>query len=242
MSLNGKKNKTLFILCLPFSGSTILVKLIGTSKNSSIFSSQNHEGQQLQEIRSFMRDKPWHIEKKIPWDHVKKVYEKNWDLNKTVLVEKSPPNLIRAKEIEKKFENTYFIVMIRNPYASCVSRKLRWPQASYTHLAKKWIIRIKYQKYNIENLSKVLFFTYEQFCDDPESVAKMISKFIPELSDMNVKSEFTVDSLSGIPKKSITNFNFSAISKLSQKDIEEISNVLKYENTLLKYFSYEIMK
>ncbi len=242
MNFNGKKNKTLFILCLPFSGTTILVKLIGTSKNSSIFSSKNHEGQQLQEIRNFMRDKSWDIEKKIPWDHVKKIYEKNWDLNKTVQVEKSPPNLIRAKEIEKKFENPYFIVMTRNPYAWCAGMKPRMPENSYTHIATTWIDRIKYQKYNIENLSQVLFFSYEQFCDDPEGVAKMISKFIPELSDIDVKSKFTVPSKSGISKKSITNFNFSAISKLSQKDIEEISNVLKYENTLLKYFSYEIMK
>ena len=67
------------------SGSTLLLRLIGTSKNASIFPHRSGEGQFLEEITSIMREDAWNETKKIPWDYIKKVYEKNWDLTKPVL-------------------------------------------------------------------------------------------------------------------------------------------------------------
>jgi len=241
MNSNEKKNKTLFILSTPYSGSTILVQLIGTSKNASIFPSESNEGQKLKEIRSFMRDKSWKVDKRIPWNHVKKVYEKNWDLSKPVLVEKSPPNLIRAVEIEKTFENAHFIVMTRNPYAWCAGIKKRIPERPFAKIAQIWIRRMKFQKYNIQNLQQVLFFTYEQLCDHPKSVVNMISKFVPELSDIDITTKLRAHSKSGIKKTSITNFNVWAISELSPNEIAEISEVLKTEKSIMEFFSYQIL-
>jgi len=236
-----RKNKTLFILSLPRTGSTILVRLLGTSKNASLFPSRNNEGQFLEEIRSFMRDGSWQETKRISWDYIKKVYEKNWDLTKPVLVEKSPPYVIRAKEIEKKFENPYFIVMTRDPYAWCAGLKIRMPNSSYHKIAEIWTNRMKYQKYNVQNLQRVLFFTYEQLCDNPEVVSNMISKFVPELSDIDITSKLSSHSRSRIKKTFITNFNLWNISKLSKKDIAEISEVLKRDKGIMKFFSYQIL-
>jgi len=234
-------HKTLFIQSLPYSGSTVLVRLFETSKNASVFSSQNGEGQMIPEIRPFMRYDSWKEDKFIPWDNIKKIYEKNWDLTKPVLVEKSPPNIIHTKILEEKFENPHFIIMCRNPYAWCRGVKRRTPERTFTEIAAVWLERTRYLKFNVNNLKQFLFFTYEEFTDSPEKVTKKIIEFIPELNDIDPKDEFEIHSMLGRKKRPITNFNSMAIEKLSKNDISEISNVLSKKDDILKFFKYEIM-
>ncbi|MGB1141093.1 MAG: hypothetical protein ACPG1A_09355, partial [Halioglobus sp.] len=57
----------LFVLCPPYSGSTILWKLLATSSQVSSLPS---EGQFLPELEPIMRDKPWVKEHRLPWDTI----------------------------------------------------------------------------------------------------------------------------------------------------------------------------
>ena len=116
------KNKYLFILCPPYSGSTLLNELISTSNNVSSNNNQGtREGQKLPSVKKIMfdHDDRWNIGLKYDWEFIKKEWLKHWDISKPILLEKSPPNLIRAFDIQSCFQPCYFICMIRNPYAFC---------------------------------------------------------------------------------------------------------------------------
>ncbi len=243
MDPEKQNHKFLFILSPAFSGSTLIAKLIGTSKNASIFSNQKAEGQEISELRDIMNvhDK-WDETKKLPWSHIKNVFKKNWDLNKPILVEKSPPNIIRAKEIESEFNNPFFIVSIRNPYAWCYSHYRREGRKNISRIVRRWIYLAKFQIKNIENLKNVLFFSYEDLTTFPKKTLLKISKFIPELNDIDINQEFAIHSLIGDKKKQIMNFNNLAISNFSHYDIDQISEILKKEKDILNYFSYTLIK
>lgn len=234
------QKKFLFILCPPHSGSTLLLYLVGTSKNSSVFEIRG-EGQYLTEAKSIMRVDPYNEQMKIPWNTIKKIYEKNWDMTKSVLVDKSPPNLIRAPEIEVEFENSFFITMLRNPYPWCYGIKNRKTHLTFTEVALMWLHLAKYQIKNIHNLSRVLSFTYEDLCDNPEKTVKKIETFIPELNDIDITQKFRIHTLEGKQEKQITNLNNLALSKLTNTNLAEISKVLRREEDVMKFFSYEIL-
>jgi hypothetical protein len=53
----------LFVLCPPYSGSTLLWKLLSTSANVS---SLPQEAQFLPELKDIMRDSPWKADRALP--------------------------------------------------------------------------------------------------------------------------------------------------------------------------------
>ena len=118
--LFGKKeHKFLFILTPPYCGSTLLNQILSTSNNLSC---NNHlgvrEGQLLPEVKDIMfYNKGWHTDVSYPWLKIKKVWMKYWDQRKTILMDKSNPNIMRVKEIKMVFDNIFFLAMVRNPYA-----------------------------------------------------------------------------------------------------------------------------
>lgn len=52
-------------------------------------------------------------------------WEKYWDIQKPVLLEKSPPNLVRTRFLQKLFPNSFFIIVLRHPIAVYYATK-RW--------------------------------------------------------------------------------------------------------------------
>jgi len=115
-------NKFLFILSPPYCGSTLLHQIISTSPNVSIYSKYGtREGQQLPIVKDIMvRETRWEIDVTYDWLAVKKEWMKYWDVTLPVLLEKSPPSIIRAKSLESFFSPSYFIILYRNPYAHCI--------------------------------------------------------------------------------------------------------------------------
>ena len=55
--------KFLFVLCPPYSGSTVLWRILGTSPQVSMLPK---EGQFVDEVREIMRDEPYNADKKMP--------------------------------------------------------------------------------------------------------------------------------------------------------------------------------
>jgi len=235
-------SKFLFILCLPFSGSTLITKLIGTSKNASIFSSTESEGQKIPELGDIMLiDDRWNPNIKFPWQKIKEIFMSHWDLSKPILVEKSPPNIIRTQEIIKEFHPIFFIASIRNPYAFSYSFHRRSPDVPFSHIAKRWVSMAKFQISNIENLDNILFFTYEDLTNHPETISAKIANFIPELHDLDIHAQFTIHSMTGSKRKPIQNFNNIAISQLSSSHILELNQIFEKEKHVMDYFLYDFL-
>jgi hypothetical protein len=61
-----------------------------------------------------------------------------WDLEKNILLEKSPPNIIRTRFLQKMFPNSYFINITRHPIATSIASK-KWSKTSLDELISHWI-------------------------------------------------------------------------------------------------------
>lgn len=188
-----------------------------------------------------MRVGHWDETKTMPWEYIKKQWMKEWDLDKPVLLEKSPPNIMRAREIEKCFKPSYFISINRNPYAFCEGYSRRRDKP-YEIAAQWWIRFSKYQIKNIANLKYNLFFKYEDLIENKKNIAKQISDFMPKLSDIDVNGKYFARTV-GSPDFSenpIMDYNAEKIKKLTSKDILVINTVLKRNLEILRFFNYEL--
>ena len=160
----NKSHQYLFILSPPFCGSTLLNQLISTSKNVSCNNNiGTREGQTLPEVRTFMFDNNrWNNHIELPWQFIKSVWRKYWDLSKPILLDKSIPNIMRVKKINHHFENSSFICMVRNPYAQCEGI-IRRNGKSAEFAAKFALNCLRYQKENIEKKLNDIYNTSSNF-------------------------------------------------------------------------------
>ena len=235
--------KFLFILSPPYCGSTLLNQLLSTSKNVSCNNNLGtREGQLLPEVRELMFQKNrWNENIKYPWKDIKKAWMKYWDQTKPILLDKSIPNIIRVKEIKKEFNEIYFICMVRNPYAQ-VEGIIRRNNSSAEDAANFAIKCLKYQKENIEQENNLLFFSYEQLCEEKQTILKKIINFLPELNDININILFNAHNFKTTESMAITNLNKEKITKLSSKQLNIINTIFKKDRELLNYFNYPIIE
>lgn len=195
--------KYLFILCPPFNGSTVLYKIIDSSKSVKTFlgKTYNNNGKYVipkgEGHHLLIRDCPEYWENrhdskfKLPMKLLKERYDEHWNSendnltnnsssnsdSNPILCDKSPPYVHFAKQIETYFEQfgeVYFICMIRSPY-SC-----KWIRDA------PWNVFAKEQKRNIETLKNVLYFRYEDLVSKPKKIKQRLVKFLPELHDIDM--------------------------------------------------------
>ena len=240
-------NKFVFLLASSLSGTSIIKELFETSDAVSTFLSQGKfgtgEGQFLDKTKNIMGiDNRWNPEVKFDWNLIKKIFLDYWNLEKPILFEKSPPNLLRAEEIEKVFIPAYFIISIRNPYAQIEGLYRRKWIPSPTAAAEFWVKCAKYQIKNINTLKNRLFFSYEDLTDNTDQVLKKIREFIPEITLLNKEKIFNSHNITGQPIKGLVNLNTRKINLLTSDVIKDINIVLKPNQDLLKYFGYKLIE
>ena len=239
----------LFILCPPFSGSTVLYKILNSSPHISTFLEKivtvklndkvsdiyvhKGEGQFLYELYgdpeksknySINRHKPNY---KIPIEDMDNVWKQHWEMSKKIKCEKSPPFVHFANQIENYYgkNNIKFIIMIRNPYAC------RWNKN-----VPNWNVFAQKQKENLTQLKNTILVRYEDLVTDPEILKRKILNFLPELEniDMYVGKIDGLSAVSGARNQEITTeFRDRILDK-------EMKN--KYLNReLLEYFGYNFI-
>ena len=227
----------LFVLCPPYSGSTLLWKLLTTSPNVSALPS---EGQFLPELEAIMRDRPWRDELSLPWPHIKSVWQSYWDTSKPILVEKSPPHLIRAQQIANHFQPVSFIVMARNPYALCegLIRRNQW---TAIEAAKHALRCLQAQQKNLQQFPDSLKITYESLTNSPAAESQRILDFLPELESLDIQASFKIHSIDGELNRPIIDLNPKKIAALSVDQIGDINGVLGQGMEALESWGYKLM-
>ena len=231
----------LFLLSPPLCGSTVVQQLIGTSPNVSVL---NIEGQWLPEAKSILGApiKSWDPDHSVDWKRMKKVFGYYWSPFKPIRFEKSPPHILRAKEIEAEFKNCYMLILMRNPYARIEGAIRRGWHPSVQSAAKAWVKEAKAQIQNIESLQNHLFFRYEDIVEDPDKIVSKILKFLPELGTLNPNTTFTAHNIANQPINGFIDLNNQKIRNLTQSQLDEINTVLRPNNNLLEYFTYKLIR
>lgn len=185
-------------------------------------------------------------EEYFDWKKIKEIWWENWRKNSkytknSVLLEKSPTSPTWAQMLSEQFENSYFIISIRNPYPVCegIRRRIRQNQGyelSMESCVIHWIETAKLQISNIKNIRNSIWFTYEEMCDDAETVAAKINLLIPEISDIHVLFDQYISGKDYGGK--IKNRNKESIRRLSKNDFEVINRYLSRNRHLLNFFNY----
>lgn len=227
----------LFVLCPPYSGSTLLWKLLSTSANVSALPD---EGQFLPELKDLMRDKPWDAGYKLPWQEIKTVWDSYWDASKPVLLEKSPPNIIRTRDILEHFQPARFVIMVRNPYAQSegLMRRNAWPARRAANFA---MMCLRTQLDNRRRLDDTAVLTYESLVRDPAGACEALGSFMPELSDLDADASFEVHSIDGTLSRPITDLNARKIAELPAQTLSALNEVFVTQRETLNAWGYELL-
>lgn len=104
-------------------------------------------------------------------------WSKNWDLNMPILLEKSPPNILKTRFLQAMFPGAYFVIIIRHPIATSFSTKL-WSKTPIYSLFKHWVRCHDILFSDINNLENCLILYYEDVVTDFNNQLDKIYSFI----------------------------------------------------------------
>ena len=215
-----------------------------SSKNVSVnnvLNSKQYEGQKLPSTSKIMYDqvKRWDSTLDFDWGFIKKEWLKYWDQTKPILLEKSPPNIVRAHSIENKFRPAYFIVLYRNPYAHCEGIIRRTKKDSFNS-ATQVIKQLKFQQQNIQGLKNVLAVSYEELTDHTAEFLVSLGQWLTELGDIREEDDYKAHSQFD-RRMSVNNLNNDKIDNLSNEDIKQINSVFIKNEDVLSFFGYKLI-
>jgi hypothetical protein len=104
-------------------------------------------------------------------------WSKHWDLSREYLLEKSPPNLIRARFLQAFFPSSYFIVILRHPIAVSMAT-LKWSRSSLDSLLEHWVHCHRLFESDRSHLKRVLVIRYEDLIRASLPTLEQICSFL----------------------------------------------------------------
>ena len=236
--MNSMEHTYLFILSPPKCGSTLMHQILASSPHVSALPD---EGMQMNEVRDWMLQDRWDEDKQMPWLDIEKAWKQHWDLDKPILLEKSPPNIARADQIDQHFEPTKYVVLMRHPYAFCQSALTSNPDKNTPeNVARYWLRYARFQRSNIESLDHIIHLTYEQFVAHPDAVLEKLVEFFPELEELSTESIETMTYFGA--ESSIRDLNPIKFQLLRGSTIRRINEVLRQDEEVLTYFGYDLIE
>ncbi len=104
----------------------------------------------------------------------------HWNLEKPFLLEKSPPNTLRAPYLEALFPPSYFIYIVRHPIPVAFSMAEReWAgSTSIPALMRNWCAGYRYALADMPRLQHSLLIRYEDLTAHPAATLEKIYGFL----------------------------------------------------------------
>jgi hypothetical protein len=176
----------IFICGLHRSGTSLLHKYLRSHPEISGFigtGAPQDEGQHLQSVYpiagvlscpgKFGFDPESHMDESHPlanpetaerlfleWSH-------HWDLSKKFLVEKSPPNILKTRFLQKLFPRSYFVVIFRHPVAVAKATQ-KWSKTSSISLLEHSLLCYETFRQDLPFLRNVHLLRYEDLVHKPD--------------------------------------------------------------------------
>ncbi len=123
-------------------------------------------------------------------DRLMQEWGRHWDLTRPVLVEKSPPNLIRTRFLQALFPESRQIVVLRHPIA-VASATQKWSHTSYVSLIEHWLACHETLLADLPHVQRLMVMRYEDFVAAPDDVLASAFRFIgvePRPSGLQVRT------------------------------------------------------
>ena len=101
-----------------------------------------------------------------------------WDLSRPLLLEKSPPNLLKTRFLQALFPDSAFVVVLRHPIAVSLATA-KWRRTRrYHQLIEHWLRCHELFAADREKLGRVHVIRYEDFVREPEPVLRGVFDFL----------------------------------------------------------------
>jgi hypothetical protein len=100
-----------------------------------------------------------------------------WELSRPVLLEKSPPNLIRTRFLQGLFPSASFVVIRRHPIAVSLATQ-KWSRTSLRSLLRHWLVCHETLERDRPHVVRLLTVTYEELVADPGACVDRVFGFL----------------------------------------------------------------
>jgi hypothetical protein len=101
----------------------------------------------------------------------------HWDLARPVLVEKSPPNLVRTRFLQGLFPEASFVMILRHPIAVSLATQ-KWSQTSLRSLLRHWVVCHETLDRDRAHINRLLVVHYEELVADPQACLGRVFAFL----------------------------------------------------------------
>jgi len=102
----------------------------------------------------------------------------HWNLSRPVLLEKSPPNLLKTRFLQALYPDSAFVVIVRHPIPVSVPTAKWRGTRRYDRMFEHWLRCHALFEADREHLDRVHVLTYEQLVSDPAGVLRSIFEFL----------------------------------------------------------------
>ncbi len=104
-------------------------------------------------------------------------WKRYWSLEKSHLLEKSPPNLIQARFLQALFPGAHFLMLLRHPVAVSYATQ-KWSKTPMHLLIRHWLTCHELFEEDRPRLANVLVLKYETFVLEPVPTLARVFAFL----------------------------------------------------------------
>jgi sulfotransferase family protein len=190
-------HRFVFLAGLHRSGTTLLARLLAAHPEVSGFSDTGapaDEGQHLQSVYPsdheygrpgrFGFAPEMHLTEESPLvseENARTLFEEwspHWDLSRPVLLEKSPPNLLKTRFLQALYPDSAFVVIVRHPIPVSIPTAKWRGTRRYDRMFEHWLRCHALFEADRERLDRVHVLHYEQLVNDPATMLRGIFEFL----------------------------------------------------------------